>query len=85
MTNQIFHEPRPGVIAHTAASRLLSENELVNGYVGAVCEEKFLASARVKPLCPPISQKNPTDTSLFGYRQQMHCRNGDSLKTRINL
>ena len=30
MTNFIFCEPQPGLIAHTAASRLLAENKLIN-------------------------------------------------------
>lgn len=46
MTDHIFCEPRPGHIGHTAASRLLATNPLVNDYVGSVCEVRFPSSAR---------------------------------------
>jgi hypothetical protein len=48
MTFQVFSEPREGVIIHTAASRLLAEDAQLRDLVGAVCEEKFPASARVE-------------------------------------
>jgi hypothetical protein len=50
MTNQIFCEPRPNIVAHTAASRLLAENMLVREFVGAVVDEKFPASAHVSAM-----------------------------------
>ena len=46
MTDHIFCEPQPGVVAHTAASRLLAENALIRDFVGNVCEVRFPASAR---------------------------------------
>ncbi|KAI0169783.1 S-adenosyl-L-methionine-dependent methyltransferase [Hypoxylon sp. FL1284] len=50
MTNRLFQEPEPGVIAHTAASRQLvgteEENEL-RSWVGFNGEEVFASSARV--------------------------------------
>ncbi len=46
MTNHIFCEPRPGFVAHTAASRLLAENALIQDLVGNNCEVRFPASAR---------------------------------------
>jgi len=47
MTNYIFCEPRPGVVAHTAASKLIAENSLIRDFVGMASEEKFQASAYV--------------------------------------
>jgi hypothetical protein len=47
MTNHIFCEPRPGVVAHTAASRLLAENSLVRDFVGMGSEETFQSAAHV--------------------------------------
>jgi hypothetical protein len=47
MTNRIFHEPKPGVVAHTAASRLLAENGLVRDFVGMGSEERFKSAAFV--------------------------------------
>ena len=46
MTDHIFCEPRPGIIAHTAASQTIAENPLIQDYVGNVCEVRFPASAR---------------------------------------
>ena len=48
MTNYIFCEPRPGVVAHTALSRVLAQNQRLRDYIGIVCEERFPASARVE-------------------------------------
>lgn len=41
MTNFIFHEPRPGYIAHTAASRVLKENRLISSLMGMGTDELF--------------------------------------------
>lgn len=43
MTNFIFHEPRPGIIAHTAASRVLKENRLIASMMGMFTNEIFPA------------------------------------------
>jgi len=48
VTNQIFQEPRPGIVKHTAASKLLAEDSLMRDFVGIACEEKFPAAARVE-------------------------------------
>ncbi|KAK3939455.1 O-methyltransferase [Diplogelasinospora grovesii] len=47
MTNGIFREPSPGVIAHTAASRLLAEDEALQAWIGFNCEDIFPAAAHV--------------------------------------
>ncbi|KXX74556.1 6-hydroxytryprostatin B O-methyltransferase, partial [Madurella mycetomatis] len=47
MTNGIFREPSPGVIAHTAASRVLAEDENMRAWVGFNGEDIFRASAHV--------------------------------------
>lgn len=41
MTNFIFCEPRPGHIAHTAASRVLKENRLISSLMGMGTNEIF--------------------------------------------
>ncbi|KAL8934423.1 MAG: hypothetical protein Q9216_005923 [Gyalolechia sp. 2 TL-2023] len=46
MTDNIFIEPKPGHIAHTAVSRLLASSPPVNDFVGNVCEIRFPASTR---------------------------------------
>lgn len=48
MTNHIFQEPRKGVVAHTAASRLLAEDQELQDYVGVRTEEIFPASSKVE-------------------------------------
>ncbi|KAG6010457.1 Alpha-1,3-mannosyltransferase cmt1 [Claviceps maximensis] len=47
MTNSIFCEPKPGVIAHTAASRLLAEDHDLQDWVGFNSEDIFPAAANV--------------------------------------
>ena len=53
MTNYIFREPKTGIVAHTALSRVLAQDTRLRNYVGMVCEERFPASARVE--CPTRS------------------------------
>lgn len=43
MTNFIFHEPRPGFIAHTVASKVLKENRLTVSLMGMFTDEALLA------------------------------------------
>lgn len=45
MTNYIFHEPSPGLIAHTAASRMLAEDGPLQAWVGFNSEDIFPAAA----------------------------------------
>lgn len=45
MTNHIFHEPHPGVIAHTAASRLLATDDNLVGWIGFNTEDIFPSAA----------------------------------------
>ncbi|ESZ96863.1 hypothetical protein SBOR_2728 [Sclerotinia borealis F-4128] len=45
MTNHIFQEIRPGSVTHTAASKLLATNSLVEDFVGIASEERFQAAA----------------------------------------
>ena len=50
MTYHIFCEPRPGVVAHTAASKLLAENAAMREWVGMVSEEMWPAATQVSRL-----------------------------------
>lgn len=47
MTHQVFREPAPGQIGHTAASRLLAEDGQLAAWVGFNTEDIYPASARV--------------------------------------
>lgn len=46
MTKHIFHEPRKGVVVHTAASRLLAEDAQMLDWVGASSDELWQAAAQ---------------------------------------
>lgn len=43
----IFHEPSPGIIAHTASSKALAEISPVSDFIGFVSEEMLPASTRL--------------------------------------
>ncbi len=47
MTNGIFREPSPGVIAHTAQSRVLAEDENLQAWVGFNGEDIFPSAGHV--------------------------------------
>ncbi|KAL4973075.1 hypothetical protein BDW66DRAFT_154155 [Aspergillus desertorum] len=47
MTNRLFTEPEPGMVAHTAPSALLVTTQALNDWVGYTTEETFPASATV--------------------------------------
>lgn len=46
ISQRIFYEPQPGVVAHTQASRLLAENSAYRDYYGTVCQEVWPAATR---------------------------------------
>lgn len=46
IAQRIFEEPRPGVIIHSAASRLLAESPGVHDYVATVADELWPAAAQ---------------------------------------
>lgn len=47
MANHVFRESSPGVVAHTAASKVLAENPLMRQWLGMVSEEIWPAATRV--------------------------------------
>lgn len=48
MTNYIFREDDDGLVAHTAASRVLRENVLLTNLVGILTEELFPGAPHVR-------------------------------------
>ncbi|CAP67824.1 uncharacterized protein PODANS_1_17050 [Podospora anserina S mat+] len=60
ITNKIFYEPTPGLIAHTAASRVLAEDSDLQAWVGFNGEDILPASAHVLQAL----QTHPEATSL---------------------
>lgn len=47
MTNNIFYEPSPGLIAHTANSRLLAQDTSLQAWIGFNSEDIFPAAGHV--------------------------------------
>ena len=47
ISQRIFCEPKPGKVAHTQASRLLTENDKVRDWFGIACQEVWPAATRV--------------------------------------
>jgi hypothetical protein len=67
MTNRLFTEPRPGYVAHTAASRILLDDAAMSDWVGVCASEFFQAAAKsVEAL-----QKHPAsqETTEAGYAE----------------
>ncbi|KAI1779353.1 S-adenosyl-L-methionine-dependent methyltransferase [Hypoxylon cercidicola] len=60
MANRLFQEPKPGVIAHTAASRLLAVDDDLQAWVGFNAEEVYPGSAHVVDAL----EQHPEATSL---------------------
>ena len=48
MTQKIFRESRKGVVAHTAASKLLAENSTLSEFVGMSLEDMWLPAPQVQ-------------------------------------
>lgn len=65
MTNRIFREVSPGVVAHTAASRVLAEDKAMNDWVGFCVEDMWPAASKTLAaieLNPSVSE--PTQTGF---------------------
>ena len=74
--NYIFREPRKGVIAHTAISKLLAQDPLVHQWIGIVCDEMWPSGPRTidammkwpgsqEPQHTGVGLISPTGESLF--------------------
>lgn len=63
VAQKIFEEPRPGVIKHSAASRLLAENPDIHDYVATVSNELWQAAAQTcNALAKWPASEEPTET-----------------------
>lgn len=47
IAHRVFQEPRPGVIAHSAASRLIADDPRVASWVGANVDDMWPAAEKV--------------------------------------
>ncbi|KAL4998457.1 S-adenosyl-L-methionine-dependent methyltransferase [Aspergillus recurvatus] len=75
MTNRLFTEPKPGMVAHTASSALLVTSQALNDWVGYTTEETFPASAKVVEAQERFgASRSPTETGYnvaFGTGKPM--------------
>lgn len=74
MTKRIFHEPREGVVAHTAASRLMSEDSQVSDWVGASTDDLWQAAAQTVNAMvkyPGSQEPNQTVFDPLNYSQDL--------------
>lgn len=47
ITQRIFCEPQPGIVAHTSVSRLIAEDVTIRDYYGLKCQDVWPAATRV--------------------------------------
>ena len=65
MTNHIFCEPSPGVVAHTAGSKVLAEDVAMNDWVGFCVDDMWPAASKtVGALELNPSASEPTQTGF---------------------
>lgn len=53
MTMRIFHEPQPGMVAHTKVSKILAD-PVTNNWLRVGTEEMWPASAKVSDQSPSV-------------------------------
>ena len=81
MTKNIFQEPRKGVVAHTAASRLLAEDQQLQDWVYVSTNELWQGAAQTvnaivrypgsqEPNQTGFTLANNTEKSIFEYFEQ---------------
>ena len=63
MTQRIFHEPRKNVVAHTAASKLLAEDQVFSDWVGVSTDELWQAAAQtLNAMVKSPNSQEPNET-----------------------
>ncbi|KAG9235075.1 putative O-methyltransferase [Amylocarpus encephaloides] len=94
MTFYIFHEPSPGVVVHTAASKALAENAGLGAYIDWMSVEILPSYSRIvdametwpnseEPNEAGFSVANRTDISLFDTVAQ-HPRRAERMATAMS-
>ncbi|KAI1208033.1 S-adenosyl-L-methionine-dependent methyltransferase [Annulohypoxylon truncatum] len=65
VAQRIFEEPRPGVVAHSAASRLLAEDPGVHDFVATCSDELWQAAAQTcNAMAKYPGSEEPTETGF---------------------
>lgn len=64
MTMRVFHEPEPGIVAHTQASKVLMD-PVANDWMGCGTEEMWPAATKVVPIPPYTTWKVQRDADVL--------------------
>ncbi|KAF2969065.1 hypothetical protein GQX73_g4493 [Xylaria multiplex] len=68
IVKDIFVEPRPGIVAHNAVSRLLAEDQVVHDWVGASTDDLWQAAAQTcNALDKWSASQEPNETASIPY------------------
>lgn len=81
MTKNVFHEPRKAIVAHTAASKLLAEDQKIHDWVRVSTDELWQGAAQTvnaiskypgsqEPNQTGFTLANNTDKSIFEFFDQ---------------
>jgi len=81
MTKNVFREPRKGIVAHTAASRLLAEDQQIHDWVRVSTDELWQGAAQTvnaianfprsqEPNQTGFALANDTDKPVFEFFDQ---------------
>ena len=89
--NRVFCEPKKGFVAHSRASQLMLEDELMNNWVGFMCNDLWLPIANVVSAMkqwPGSEESNETGVNL-AYKQSQNwfdwLQTDDVVAKRYNL
>ncbi|KAI7978246.1 hypothetical protein EIK77_005873, partial [Talaromyces pinophilus] len=73
MTRHVFSEPMAGFVAHTAATRLLYEDDRIRSFSGIICEERFPASAKAVDALVKYGKSQSPSQSGFSLANDTEC------------
>jgi hypothetical protein len=74
IAHRVFLEPRPGFIAHSAASRLIANDTRVASWVGAGVDEMWPAALNIVPALekwPEAAEPNQSVCKLFNLLRKV--------------
>jgi hypothetical protein len=72
IVHRVFKEPRPGVVAHSAASRQIADDSRVASWVGANVDEMWPAAMKVVEALVKWPQAEEPNQTVRLIRHQSH-------------